>query len=360
MSNRKSINFSEVPIVSFEKNTPLKWSDEPGRFGLVNGKMYDLFLKSRCLNVTSVVYDRSWPLEESVLIKSAEKKGISPEALRMEWEDSKNKSIVSGKWFHENFYKSVDLFFGGNPESVNFFMGGKFAALCLKLFEEFGNRVVSFGGSSFFPRFCYVECGGAGGGKYVSIYGKADLVFDYGDGTAVVVDLKTSKKDMSESGFWTKNMKEPFGNYLDIKSNHAKIQLGMYCSILKKYGFGKILPYVVEVDSSNFKVEGDSCDSDFIFFKITPLFFGRSEKEIFENIWNYDWRTSSTPTGKADFEFVVSHFLSATNFFKDSETVERALNVFGKLDLEGEELERFLNRLKCLNFFCESMLGMYS
>jgi len=268
--------------MEFSKYVPLLFADEASRYEFRGRKLYDVALGRSVATTTGLIYDRTWPLSDEVRERVARRRGISVEELQAEWDEAKRLAMSVGDWVQRELYGALERLANGEEVTDSAFAGLARATLNLPS-ELYAERN---GGELLRPSDCMVECGVAGGSETLSLYGRPDLMFLI-NGDVVLLDLKTTKKDMGTIWPDTKRMKSPFGMYMDVKANHAKIQLGMYGAILRRCGFRRIFPYLLEVDSNTVTGDGltlpHGCSE--LRYRFVPLTYDLEERRFFSGIW---------------------------------------------------------------------------
>jgi hypothetical protein len=268
----------------FRKDVPLLALDEVGRYSLRGRRVYDEVLGRYAETATGLIYDRTWPLSDEVKERVARRRGITVEALQAEWDEAKRLAMSVGDWVQAGVYRSLEAYLSGSSdftgEGVFDDLASELAGFCMERYAEF------HGGELLSLSECWIECGIAAGSRTLSLYGRPDLVFFVGD-DVFVFDLKTTKRDMGAVWPDTKRMKDPFDMYMDVKANHAKLQLGIYGSILRRCGWRRIFPFLIEVDSNT--VGGDGLSTphscDVLRYRFVPLTYDTEERKFFSGIW---------------------------------------------------------------------------
>lgn len=149
----------------------------------------------------------------SILVRCAEKKGVTPAELNAEWEKTKVDACDRGTLFHsqvEEYIKTKKVPDGPDKDIVESFAKMKFKG---KLFSE----VLIYSLEDM-------------------IAGTADLIELLPNNQFNLYDFKTNKK-LEKYSIWGKRMLYPISHIFDCNFNAYQLQLSLYAYLLEEKGF---------------------------------------------------------------------------------------------------------------------------
>lgn len=150
----------------------------------------------------------------SILIKCAQKEGVTPEELQLKWHKERDDSVIRGVSFHsaaEHFIKTGKIKQDHNAKLV-------------KLFK----KKHSFEGELLTEKRLWSEEHG--------IAGTADIVELFDDNTISIQDFKTNKK-LDDKAFFGKKLFAPLNHIPDSKFHLYELQLSLYAFLLEEKGY---------------------------------------------------------------------------------------------------------------------------
>jgi len=149
----------------------------------------------------------------SIITKCAEKKGITVEELRKEWDQIRDDANYKGHKFHSDMENYINT--GVVADGVNKVFIKQFQDLHLKgkLYSE-----------------CVLI------NKTHKIAGTTDLIELFPNKKINIYDFKTNKK-LEKKSNWRQYMKAPLHALEHCNFNHYSIQLSLYAYMLEQYGF---------------------------------------------------------------------------------------------------------------------------
>jgi hypothetical protein len=150
----------------------------------------------------------------SILRKSAEKKGLTPEALQKEWDKAKEDGCNYGTSVHsslEHFLETGKVKNDENKDKIKNF-----------------KKKIKFEGDIYSEQLLFsVEDG---------IAGTTDMVELFDDNSINIYDLKTNKK-LEKFSVFKKRMLPPISKYYDVSFTKYEFQLSIYAYLLELQGF---------------------------------------------------------------------------------------------------------------------------
>lgn len=158
-------------------------------------------------------YKQPFDPDGAILKKCAEKKGVTPEELKAEWEKTKVDACVRGTSFHtqvEEYINTKKIPDGPDKDIVESFAKIKFKG---KLYSE----VLIYSLEDM-------------------IAGTADLIELFPKSHFNLYDFKTNKK-LEKYSPWGKRMLSPINHIYDCNFNVYQLQLSLYSYLLEEKGF---------------------------------------------------------------------------------------------------------------------------
>lgn len=173
--------------------------------------------KNELISVTKFIshFANEFDADGSILLRKSAELKISPEALRKQWDDKRDKASEYGTGLH----KSIEYYLNTSKIRRN-----EYSDIIKKFKENF-----KFKGELFSEVMLY--------DLDIGICGTADLVQVIDNKIVQIHDFKTNEKPLSDYSFGKKMLK-PLTHLNDSKLTKYFLQISMYLYILSsKYGY---------------------------------------------------------------------------------------------------------------------------
>lgn len=183
-----------------------------------------------------------------ILIKTAKKRGISPNILQKEWDDKRINSCIFGTKIHET---CEDIFLNQKIRNKPINDREKFS---MEVAKKVAKRVLERSDILGVEKIVFDE--------ELKIAGTMDgLVKAKKDGKIWIIDWKTNERIITENTY-NKFGFPPIEHIPDINYEHYSLQLNLYEYILKKVGYidnnenvGKCIIHITDSGSKSYVME---------------------------------------------------------------------------------------------------------
>ena len=161
---------------------------------------------STLLSLLQVPFDE----DGSILLKCAQKRGITPEELKAEWEETKNQAGTKGTEFHadvEHFIQTGKIRDGENKDIVKQFKK-------IKPEGRLQSEVILWDSE-------------------LKLAGTTDLLAWKGEDLVTIGDYKRTKK-LEKYSFWGNKFLHPISHIYDCNFNKFSLQLNLYAWLVER------------------------------------------------------------------------------------------------------------------------------
>lgn len=219
---------------------------------------------------------------ESILIKKAKKLGISPDELRAEWNNKKDKGTEVGTILHNG---EEHLLFA-NP-TTNWFGCGTSISRCIDTeykvvkYKSNWNKTKKYQITNLELGCCYPELILSLAKDKMLVGGQSDKIFIDKVGFAHVGDYKTDKV-IEEYNSWGNALKPPFNHLDSCNLNMYSMKMSAYMFMLL-YNNPKFKPGIIVLEHIMIKRDADTIP--ILDVNGLPIEVGRKDYEIDYKKW---------------------------------------------------------------------------